>query len=392
MTRTGRGRVFVIASEPRLIARLLPTLAQASLGVHVLEPRSNYLRRSKYVIGHTLLPDEPDVRHAILRSLVEQSLRPEDWVVCASDDVMWDIGDSDLPLEAKVRLLPIMREHGLNAVTSKIGMAEALAQCGARQRDFEVAVALADLPAAAARLGYPVIVKTNRGASGDGIGVLRTPEDDFAPRVPSLGPYLIERFVEGELMAVEALYLRGRLVAMAYSHCIETAGAFGVSIVREYRELDDSVLKESLGKLGECIGLDGFANISMIRCVDGTHAIFEVDVRPNAWHAYLPKLGLDLGAAVSSRLIQGAEPPSKAFAMVAVIGKSVRNLTRTIVYQGRIAGLFAVLKLSGMRITFPYANFGDWRISLNEQRRLLAMTWRNDWKRIRRIGHFTLRQ
>ena len=185
-------------------------------------------------------------------------------------------------------------------------------------------------------------------------------------------------------MAVEALYLRGRLAAMAYSHCVETAGAFGVSIVRDYRDVDDEALAQSLRILGESIGLDGFANISTIRRSDGTNAIFEVDVRPNAWHAYLPRLGLDLAGALSGRLSQADSPGAPDAAQIAVEGVSVRNLTRTIRFHGRVSGLLAIAKRSERARTLPYAQLGDMGISFMEWRQLFTSFARSDRRRLKR--------
>jgi len=108
------------------------------------------------------------------------------------------------------------------ATRDKAAMRDVLASAAVRQPDYRVVPPGADVAAAAGAVGYPCVVKpVSRSASQ---GVIRA--DDAAQAVAAgararaivgdrAEPLLVERFVDGAEVAVEALLVGGRLEVLA---------------------------------------------------------------------------------------------------------------------------------------------------------------------------------
>ena len=108
----------------------------------------------------------------------------------------------------------------------KAAMRRRLAQAGVRQPDFVVVAGGEDPVAAAARLGFPVVLKPLELSGSQGVIRADTPEEAAAAaaRIQRLlghsteeasAPLLIERFVPGVEVAVEGLLSGGELHTLA---------------------------------------------------------------------------------------------------------------------------------------------------------------------------------
>jgi hypothetical protein len=92
---------------------------------------------------------------------------------------------------------------------------------------------------------------------------------------------LIQEYLKGEEIQVEALFFEGYLVTYLTSSSLSTVGNLFTPTTRRNFFYDEK-LKPYLTKMGELIGLNGFASISYIKYLDKYYLI-EVDPRINSW-------------------------------------------------------------------------------------------------------------
>lgn len=151
--------------------------------------------------------------------------RPLDAVVAVDDQ-----GVLTAALAAERLGLPANRPEAVGRTRNKAGMRTALAAAGAppdlRQPDFRIVGPGDDLKEAAGEVGWPVVVKPVSLSASRGVIRADSPADAeaAAARVraildadghPADEPLLVESYIAGEEVAVEALLRAGRLEVLA---------------------------------------------------------------------------------------------------------------------------------------------------------------------------------
>jgi hypothetical protein len=354
-------RVLMIASNPATVARLAQQIARAGMAIDAWSYRGSPLAYSRYLRQHRDLARNGRDRGRQLREIAD-SVHAHDWVILGTDHDVYEISnllEGGAPVRA---LLPVARNHG--ALRDKAAMATTLEQLGVGQPAWTVAAAATDVESAVARVGGRAMVKTFRGWGGLGVT-----EVDDAKGVPPLygdGPYLVQQWVDGETMSIDLVAVDGRVALAPYSDLAALTSPFGVSCARHYRPIDDNGLWADLDRLAAGFGGTWLANVTAIRRSDGTHTIIEVDVRPNAWHAYLARLGFPM-AGVLAAIRDGAAAPFHAGSTTP--NERVVNVTRTVT-SARQGNPGHVRLLLDTKATWKYANRGDAGLTLRELRRL----------------------
>lgn len=353
-------RIVIPTTNPGNVARLLPAFRQAGYAIDVWSPPGSRLKHSRHVRRHTTLPLDLDARRALL-GRIARDLAPDDLVVLGGDDDLRVIADAAVTDPVLQHLLPVAPELR-DAVGSKVGMARVLARLGVAMPRHAVVEHRDDCAEAVAALGTPALVKRDRSGGGYGVTAVRTLADLQAWDAGA-GPWLVEELLEGDLVSIDLVAVRGEVALAPYSDMAVTAGAFGVSVVRTFRTLDDHRLAEDLEHLARALGGTWLANVSAIRRPDGSHAVFEVDLRPNAWHAYAPRLGYPLIPALRS---------ARTGAPVAPWRRQVRttrvvNVTRTVqrALTGEPGRLRCLLPLAD---SLGHGHIGDPLLTLAEAR------------------------
>jgi hypothetical protein len=291
--------------------RLPEVLAGPGVRITVVGGRRNPLRRSQFVdefVEFVELDDGADgIAGALLaRPDVIESLRG--WIVFGDDTTMFRLATSDLPMSEKLRILPVRKAAGLTMLGSKVGLELVLREAGvagprtaiAGTRD-EVASAvgqLADVPR--------LLVKGAEGAAGERVRWWRNDAD----QIPDAWfPIVVQEFVSGPTVSVEALFRNGELVGWLYSRMTSDIVGGGPSTARCYLSTPSRDFVDDLGLVAKTAGLHGFANCSMVWSpAEGRHRLFEVDVRPNAWAQFGPALGVDWARQMTDMMPGCAEP------------------------------------------------------------------------------------
>ena len=191
-----------------------------------------------------------------------------------------------------------------------------------------VCVAPAAAEAAAARLGYPVVVKPLDGAGCDGVG-LATNEVLLAaalrqPALRGAASVLVQRYVEGEAASVSLLVAGGRSLALSLNGQRVRAGipfayAGGVASRPHPRRAQACALAQRAVALVP--GLRGYVGVDLV--LGGqTDWLIEINPRPTTSYVGLRRvLDLNMAAAIWQACRDGSLPAAVAVPPPAAFGK-----------------------------------------------------------------------
>jgi len=194
---------------------------------------------------------------------------------------------------------------------------------------------------------FPLLIKQD--LSWSGVGIFKcyneTELSDTLHKIQAKENLVVQEFIDGEDVGVEALYKDGALVAFITSKVLTYMGnAFSVSTRRIYYR--DNTLEKLLQELGEAFGINGFVNIAyMLEKHTGKYYLIEVDFRLNSWFAYGRFIGCDFSEAVNRYL-------DKDFN--AHVHKPMLNAEQPI----EVALFFKDLRRTIIKKT--YVDFADW--------------------------------
>jgi len=303
--------VAVIVSDDALVRRLVEVLEPAVVTVVVCPP------------DVTLHP--PGARRVVLgppgdaRAFVRAAVRHPDalhtlpeWVLWGNDMDLIRTARSSIPLAVKTRVLPVRRERGLAILGSKTGLAELAKELRLPAPRSVVVADPAGLVPAAATFAGPLLLKGERGGGSDRLRPFADPADVTADCVPAHWfPVLLQEFVEGREIAVEALFGHGRLLGWQYSVSINREERFGRHLARRFVAPPSLDFVDTLERFADAVEAHGFANCTFMRTADGQHLLVEADLRANAWHQFGPRLGVPWGRllAVSTEAPEPSGPP-----------------------------------------------------------------------------------
>lgn len=294
--RRPRALLYGVSTD---LMRAPPTLlARAGFAVTLLTSNRR-LRRCRNV-AHRI---EVERRADVAARAVAEARNGYDLVVACDDHVLHDVMLMQVPVADKLRVLPVTSERGLAHIASKIGLSRVLTEAGVTTPAYAVAEERSRLPVAIARLGYPVVVKTDFSMGGSAVVALRSPADLARLRPDFRFPAVVQRLVQGALVDCSAVFHAGELVTFSHATmlALERRG-YGPSTVRSYwtRAESDPDLVATMRRFGHALDADGFVNASAIRsAADGQLYIFEADMRPNVWIEYPRFYGSDPAIALA---------------------------------------------------------------------------------------------
>jgi hypothetical protein len=261
----------------------------------------------------------------LVTASVNGRIEPDDWMVWGSDQALEAIRSSPIPIEQKLALLPAKTPMGLAALGSKAGLAALCEGHGVKTPASTVARTPEELEEAL--IQYPrSLIKGDSGNSGSRIVRAHLGLTLQELSIPvEWYPVVVQEFVVGSMVSVEALFREGQLSHSLYSVALEFTEQFGLTRIRHFQASPSADYIPSLEALGNAAGFHGFANCSFIWDVQGQrHLLFEVDMRPNRWHQFGPLLGVDWAEGL--RLTSRDKPTSRPRQHEAVIHHFPREI------------------------------------------------------------------
>ena len=222
-----------------------------------------------------------------------------DWVILGQDSLLRALYNSPITINLKTRIGPIGNAHHISILGSKCNNAQFCGRNDIPVPPFSVCNTLEEIHAAARAIGFPVIVKVDHSVASDGTFKCTSP-DDIALHSPLFRGtrFLVEKFIAGEQIRLDPLYLNGKLIACSAGIVTETVNdGFGVATRRKAHAT--APYEAMLNKLGAGLELNGFMSMGLLRDTQtGEVYLFEIDCRPNPWPPYGKFIGADFTAAL----------------------------------------------------------------------------------------------
>jgi glutathione synthase/RimK-type ligase-like ATP-grasp enzyme len=206
-----------------------------------------------------------------------------DWVVL-TDDLVINLMNNFLIDEALFcKIMPIKNIQNRFLLSSKVGLSKFCFSNNIDSPNFRVYNNQDDLNSIKNNLNFPVVNKIDFGSGGVDMFISNSFEDfqKNLSKIQENNNTLIQEYLNGEEIQVGALFFEGYLVTYQTSSRLSTVrNLFSPTTRRNY--FYDEKLKPYLIKMGELIGLNGFASITYIKYLDKYYLI-EVDPRTNSW-------------------------------------------------------------------------------------------------------------
>lgn len=305
-------KALIVGQNMELLLAIPSFVYEAGLSVDMISAHS--LITKNHFIENYEFAESWD---RIIEILAQRNLDQYDWIILASDEVIECVLSSNLPLEKKRKLLPVKSEENFCHLHSKIGLSKVLTQKKIVTPPFAIANDFNHLSDAAAKVGYPLMVKKDFSSGGLGVFECKNFSElaAYATKISSY-PLLLQKKINGRELDLSALYQDGELIHFSYSEILKVyLNKFGPSFLRKYYQLSnfDQKLFLEMRELGQALGANGFATISCIESSeDGKRYFIEADMRPNAWIAF-PKFIGDNAAKKMARWFTANEKMSYPF-------------------------------------------------------------------------------
>lgn len=230
-----------------------------------------------------------------------------DWIVLTNDYALRAINDHVTDDELALRILPISNAKNRPLIGSKAALSTLSALHHISTPPFVVYTSDTDIEQAVDTVGLPLLLKIDR--SGGGRGLFFCTDKQMVYKAIStltkeeLHNLVLQKYIVGTNVAVEALYRKGEL--LAYSHATIHKNAideFGVSISRIYSPAPE--MRALLREIGKVLSFDGFCSYTFMREKNtGTHFLVEADLRTHAWFMLSQNAGVDFSKAIRTYLL-----------------------------------------------------------------------------------------
>ncbi len=300
--------------------------------------------RSRYTTARLLHPrtaDRPEAVVAAIRAAAESG--DIDLVVPVTDEIGLPLADARASFEG-LTTLALPEPDALAAAHDKratLAMAERLGVPVPPTRSVETADAAI---AAAADLGYPIVVKpvASREVLADGtIGAYAVSyaagPDDLRHRLASSGgPVLLQRWLPGDGIGVELLTHRGRpLAAFQHLRLREVPPTGGASSLRVSVDLDPDLFDHAAALLRE-LDWTGLAMVEFRRGADGVGHLMEINGRVWGSLPLAVRSGMDFPGRLADLLLDGPPADDVPVATDYRRGVTARNLRLDLAWIGAV--------------------------------------------------------
>lgn len=312
-------------------------LKKAGFKVVIFCGERSWLKANRFYDHKIDAPDDPDL---YLQRLVDMVKNDEyDWVIPGDEKLIKLLNESITDEALFCKLLPLTKIENREVLSSKNGFSHVCQKLGIRTPGYLACQTTGDNMPDVAGLRYPLIIKIDFSWGGRDIKICNSAEEvksalaDF----PQGETVIIQEFIKGKEVPVEALFWKGKLIAVACSEILEyDKDEFSYSTRRQYLPVDYA-LRAEIESFGEKVGVHGFVNMAYIRSdADGLCYIIEADIRPSSWGAYIRYVGNSFAKALKNA-IDGKEADMEGFkaAEVALFHKDLRRA----LYKHDVKGL-----------------------------------------------------
>lgn len=228
------------------------------------------------------------------------------WVILGDEPLIKYLNENISLPDLFVKIMPIVNIQYREMLSSKVGLADFCKEHDIDAPGYCLYNGFSDIEKIKTGLNFPVINKQDFSWGGVGMFVSDTYEAFISEisRIPKNQNVIIQEFIQGVEIPVEALFYQGELLMYNTSKIIQyDKDCFTYSTKRIYFE--NRALEPLLINLGKKLGINGFVNIAYMHDQkSGKYYLIEVDTRPNSWFPIGRFIGHDFSTAVK-RIVNG---------------------------------------------------------------------------------------
>lgn len=223
-----------------------------------------------------------------LIKLVKEKGNQFDKVVLLDDETIKLLDGYITEEEIFTKIMPLTKIENRDILASKIGMSRVFERNNITTPRYLNYKEEMDLLCLDQKLDFPVLLKVDFSFSGIGIRKCNAPSE-LKEKIEELHDkenVVIQEFIEGEDVGVEALFEKGKLICYQCAKVLEYMNnEFSFTTKRIYYR--NKKIEEILITLGERVGLNSFASIGFIYNKErDAYYLIEVDSRTNSWMPY----------------------------------------------------------------------------------------------------------
>ncbi len=275
-------------------------LNKAGCTVDVYCSKKSWLIANSYFHNWIECSDETD---SYLKELIILAMRKEDpynWIIPADEKLLYLLNNSIQSEEIFLRILPLTKIENRAILASKVGLSQICQKHGIASPKYLVCDHKEALKIANIDLQFPVLLKQDLSWGGGGI-LYCADHASFKENLAKTNPEydtIIQEFINGKDIGVEALYRNGELVEYNAGE-VTTYFESRFSFTSKRNYFNSKRLENELRNIGQHVGIHGFASIQFIYHEESSiYHLLEVDIRPNFWLASGRFTGHDFSEAI----------------------------------------------------------------------------------------------
>ena len=255
--------------------------------VHILCSQNSWVKRNSFYDKWITAKDSEE--GFIQQLLYLASHKNYDWIILGDEKIIRLMNERITEEATFKKILPLAKIENRELLSSKNGFYNVCKkyniltpQSVSYKNSYKE---MADFSA----LQFPLLVKIDYSWGGIGMKILENNQDlkTALANVPKGESALVQEYIAGVEVPVEALFWKGKLMTFTCCEILEyDKDQFSYSTRRKYFPPDE-MLKEAVENFGTNVGLHGFVNMAFIKSnTDDHYYIIEADTRPNSWSAY----------------------------------------------------------------------------------------------------------
>ena len=210
-----------------------------------------------------------------------------DWVILESDLLINYLNGFLKDEDIFKKIMPISNIEHRHMLSSKNGLSKFCIENGIDTPGCYTYNKKEDAEEIKNKLKFPVVNKLEFSWGGTDMFISWNYEEFVAnlDELPTDQNVLIQEYISGEELRIDALYYKGILVSYLSANALDySKSKFSYNTRRNYYE--NKLILPQLIELGSKLGLNGFANITYMQDPStGKYYLIEVDPRPNSWIA-----------------------------------------------------------------------------------------------------------
>jgi hypothetical protein len=211
-----------------------------------------------------------------------------DWIILESDVLINYLNAFLEDEDIFKKIMPISNIEHRYMLSSKNGFSKFCIENGIDTPGYYTYNKREDAEEIKNKLKFPVVNKLEFSWGGTDMFISWNYEEFIAnlDKLPIDQNVLIQEYISGEELRIDALYYKGILVTYLSANALDySKSKFSYNTRRNYYE--NKLIHPQLVELGSKLGLNGFANITyMHNPSTRKYNLIEVDPRPNSWIVY----------------------------------------------------------------------------------------------------------